>query len=251
MLHKGLVEDLGKLLHCLVSGTSGGGKSSFVNNFIQSLMLFGSDILFLLIDFKGNELIQYKHFSNCLFIREHKRLNGLLNSLITEMEHRYKRLVGCPDVQSYNKKNPDNKIPYIVVIIDEAAEITLDKNMSEELNDKILRLLNMGRASGIFFEYATQRPSGTQIDTDNRAILQTKITFMVTSKKETQFTETTNADKLIEGEFIIKSPRYKCEKFKGLFVDREDEERNIILKKLENKFAKGGKNNVFSVNLDK
>ena len=246
-----VIEDLAKLLHCLVSGTSGGGKSSFINNFIQSLMLFGSDVLFMLVDFKGNELVQYKHLSNCLFVTEHEQLNELLKSLMKEMDSRYKKMNCCPDIQSYNKKNPTNKIPYIVVIIDEVAEIMLEKSMSDELNNKLTRFANKGRASGVLFVYSTQRPSGEQVDTDIRAILNTKITFMVTTKKETQFTEATNADKLTEGEFIIKSTRRRCERFKGLFVDREDEKRNIVFKELENKFVNGGKKDGIIVNLNK
>lgn len=248
---KKVVEDLAKLLHLLVSGTTGGGKSSFINNLIQSLMLFGSDVLFVLIDFKGNELIQYKHFKNSIFITEHRKLNTLLDTLMIEMDNRYIKMGSCPDIQSYNKKHQDNKIPYVVVVIDEVAEIMLEKTISEKLNIKLTRFVNKGRAAGILFVFATQRPSGEQVDTDVRAILNTKITFMVTSKKETQFTETVNADKLIEGEFIIKSPKRRSERFKGLFLDREDEKRNFVFEELENKFTNGGKNNVFSIDLNK
>jgi hypothetical protein len=245
-----IIEDLADMLSSLVAGARGNGKSVFVNVLIQSLMsLSTKEIIFVLADFKGNECIQYKDFKNCLFISSHDKFINILNELIKEMELRYKKLGKLKNLKDYNE-NAVEKLPYIVVIIDEMACISLcDEKLSESINLKLMDLLNRGRASGIIIIGAMQRPSSKQIDTNVRANLDAKISFRVSDKKETSFTETPGAEKLNRGEFIINAIGYDCERIQSLFID--DKERNFIFEKLEKKFGKGGKKDGFILNLDK
>jgi DNA segregation ATPase FtsK/SpoIIIE, S-DNA-T family len=236
-----IIEDLTKLLNMLIAGTPGSGKSCFVNVVIQSMMLFGNNVLFLLADFKGNELNQYKDFQNCIFITKHEQLSQILDELIQEMESRYRKLGKLKNIRDYNKLHNDNdKLPYVILLVDEMACISLcDRELSEEINMKIMDLLNRGRASGIIFIGAMQRPSSKQINTNVRANLDTKVVCRVSDKKETQFTDTPRAEKLESGEFLVNAQEYNCEKFKGLFID--DQNRNIVFENLENKLSGGGK----------
>jgi len=245
-----IVEDLADMLSSLVAGARGNGKSVFVNSLIQSLMTLSiKEISFILADFKGNELIQYKDFDNCLFISSHAKFGGILDELITEMETRYKKLGKLKNLKDYNESHTE-KLPYIVVIIDEMACISLcDNKMAEKINIKLMDILNRGRACGIIIIGAMQRPSSIQIDTNVRANLDAKIAFRVADKRETQFTETPGAEKLNRGEFIINALGYDCERFKSLFI--EDKKRNFVFERLENKFANGGEKDGFIVNLNK
>ena len=246
-----IVEDLASMLSSLIAGSRGSGKSVFVNNLIQSLMALNSEDNngFILPDFKGNELCQYKDFKNCLFINSHTSFDEILGGLINEMESRYEKLGKLKSLKDYNKLN-DEKLPYITVIIDEMACISLcDKELSESINLKLMDILNRGRACGIVIIGAMQRPSSKQIDTNVRANLDAKIAFRVSDKRETIFTETPGAEKLNRGEFIINAIGYDCERFKSLFID--DKNRNFIFKELENRYANGVKKDGFIINLDK
>ena len=249
---KMIVEDLNSGDSFLVAGARGNGKSCFVNVLIQSLMTFALDkIIFFLIDFKGNELSQYKNFLNCTFFgaRSHSRVNKILDELITEMESRNMKMGKLKNIKDYNEIH-EEKLPYIVIIIDELSLVTIrGGKLSDDINEKLTELLNVGRAAGIIVIGAMQRPNAEQIDTNVRAMLDSKFVFRVAKKSETQFTDTEGAEKLAKGEFIANTKTFDCERFKGLFID--DKKRNFVFEKLENKFANGGVKDDFILNLDK
>ena len=194
------------------------------------------------------------HFSNCIFFGEdsHERVNIMLDELLTEMTTRNKKLAAgrVKNLKDYNEAHAE-KLPYIVVLVDELSLISLDDNveLAKKINKKLTKLLNVGRAAGIIVIGAMQRPDAEQIDTSVRANLDAKFVFRVADKKETQFTDVQGAEKLDRGEFIANTKTFDCERFKGLFID--DKKRNFVFEELENKFANGGKKDVNFVNLNK
>jgi hypothetical protein len=231
---KVIVEDLVILLHTLIAGTSGGGKSSFFNCLIQSAMYFGCNASFIMVDFKRIELNQYKDFNNTIFIKEQDVFLKVLKKLNIEMERRYNLFEkeGVKKIQSYNLKKK-KKLPYIIVCIDELADLRVNSNdeLTKAIEDILMRLLNMARACGILIVCATQRPSSKQLNTDIRDRLDTKISFKVSIADTQRMIGVMNTEKLKVGEFIIISEKYNNVKFKSLFID-EDDNRNSVYEKL-------------------
>jgi len=250
---KMIVEDLNDVDSALIAGSRGNGKSCFVNVMLQSLLVFAAaKLILILIDFKGNELIQYANFSNCVFFDEnsHDRVNKMLDELLTEMAIRNKKLGRIKNLNDYNETHTE-KLPYIIVLIDELSLVSLDDNveLATKINKKFTKLLNIGRAAGIIFIGAMQRPDAEQIDTRVRANLDGKFIFRVAKKSEAQFTDVQGTERLDRGEFIANTRNLDCERFKGLYI--EDKKRNIVLEELENKYANGGKKDDIFVNLNK
>lgn len=230
-----VVEDLIEMQSMLVTGIPKSGKSCFVNNFIQSSMFFKNHCLYVLIDLKGNELNQYLSFKNCMFIKKNKHIEAIMALLIKEIEARYEVLGTCKNLKDFNESNNMN-IPYIVILVDELAEISLGEEKSKKLINNMVRIGNLGRACGVYLIGATQRPSHTQVATDGRAAFTTTITGRVANKRDCSFTDSPGAEKLRAGEFLVNSFNYTLEKFKGLFID--DRKHNYIFDELKEKLTK-------------
>jgi hypothetical protein len=242
-----VIEDIAELKNTFVAGIPGSGKSSLVNGLIQSSMFFGNDCLYVMGDLKGNELKPYRGFKNCIFINNHQQLFEVLSNLIIEVKERYEKLDTLKNLKDYNSLNK-TKIPYILLFVDELAEITIGSSseLAESINRLILRIENLGRACGVFFIGSTQRISHTQVSTDNRGASNTTITFRVANKKDCNFTDSPGAEKLYVGEFIINSIKgYNLEKFKALWID--DRNQNYIFEELKEILA-GRNKNVVSFN---
>ncbi|MEN8906707.1 MAG: FtsK/SpoIIIE domain-containing protein, partial [Clostridiales bacterium] len=246
-----VLEDMTNLLHTLIGGTSGGGKSSFFNCLIQSLMYFGSDVTLIMADFKRVELSQYKDFKNTIFIKKQDVFLQTLKNLDKEMEKRYDLFesTGVKKIQSYNLKFK-NKLPFIIVCIDEIADLRVNnnENLTQEIEDYLTRLLNMGRAAGIIVICATQRPSAKQLNTELRDRLVTKISFQVTVNETQKMIGVHGTEKLKTGEFIMISEKYDNVRFKALFID-EDNNQNRVYEKLSEIY--GGKSNVINTRKEK
>lgn len=151
---------LNKARHVLVAGTTGSGKSAWVNQLIVTLLLNKSpkELLFYMIDVKRVELSVYKNFPHVQsVITDADESIRLLSSLITEMNSRYKLFEenNVKNISLYNGKNPSNKLPYIVCVIDEYAELAL---RSESVHDYVQTITQLSRASGIHLVIATQDP---------------------------------------------------------------------------------------------
>ncbi|MEN8906170.1 MAG: FtsK/SpoIIIE domain-containing protein [Clostridiales bacterium] len=248
---KMVVEDMTNLLHTLIGGTSGGGKSSFFNCLVQSIMYFGSDVTFIMADFKRVELSQYKNFKNTIFIKKQEVFLETLKKLDQEMENRYDLFesTGVKKIQSYNLKQK-KKLPFIIVCIDEIADLRVNnnENLTEDIEDILTRLLNMGRAAGIIIICATQRPSAKQLNTELRDRLVTKISFQVTVKETQKMIGVYGTEKLKTGEFIIISEKYDNVRFKALFID-EDNGKNKVYDKLFETY--GGRNDAINAREEK
>ena len=181
------VTDLKKLPHLLIAGTTGSGKSVGINAMILSLLYRNSpdELKFLMIDPKMLEFSIFNDIPHLLtpVITEPKKAIMALNSMVKEMERRYKLMAKArvKNIEGYNAKvNEDEKMPYIVIIIDELADLMMTSGKDVEYS--IARLAQMARASGIHLIVATQRPSVDVVTGLIKANLPSRISFKVGQK---------------------------------------------------------------------
>lgn len=179
---KAVVEDLAKLPHLLVAGSTGAGKSVAVNSMIMGLLYHKKpqDVKLILIDPKRLELAPYNDIPHLLFpvATESGKALFVLKWLLTEMERRYTLMAeqGVRNIQENNNLN----LPYIVAIIDEFADLIMTSG--KDLEHCVVRLAQMARASGIHLIIATQRPSVDVITGLIKANFPSRIAFRVSSK---------------------------------------------------------------------
>jgi len=181
------VTDLKKLPHLLIAGTTGSGKSVGINAMILSLLYRNSpdELKFLMIDPKMLEFSIFNDIPHLLtpVITEPKKAIMALNSMVKEMERRYKLMAKArvKNIEGYNSKVADSeKMPYIVIIIDELADLMMTSGKDVEYS--IARLAQMARASGIHLIVATQRPSVDVVTGLIKANLPSRISFKVGQK---------------------------------------------------------------------
>jgi len=179
------VTDLAKLPHLLIAGTTGSGKSVGINSMILSLLYRNSpdELKFVMVDPKQLEFSIYNDIPHLLtpVITEPKKAISALNAMVKEMERRYKLMAEAKvkNIESFNKKS-DEKLPYIVIIIDELADLMMTSGKDVEY--AIARLAQMARASGIHLIVATQRPSVDVVTGLIKANLPSRISFKVGQK---------------------------------------------------------------------
>ena len=195
IMGKSILADLSKMPHLLVAGSTGSGKSVCINTIICSILMRykPNEVKLVLVDPKKVELTNYNGIPHllCPVVSDPKKASLTLQRVVTEMEKRYdlfaekefKNIAGYNEwVDKENKKNPDNKItkmPYIVVIIDELADLMLVA--SKEVQDSIMRITQMARAAGIHLIVATQRPSTDVITGVIKNNIPSRIAFSVSS----------------------------------------------------------------------
>ena len=199
--------DLAKTPHLLIAGSTGSGKSVCVNTMILSILYKRSpqEVRMILIDPKIVELKLYNDIPHLLtpVITEPKKAFQALQYCICEMERRYALLdgMGVREITSYNKRIVERKIaaeklPYIVVIIDEFADLMA--TTGKELESTVARLAAMSRAVGIHLVLATQRPSIDVITGLIKANIPSRIAFMVASKTDSRIIiDQVGAEKLL------------------------------------------------------
>ncbi|QCI29226.1 DNA translocase FtsK [Caminibacter pacificus] len=185
------VTDLAKLPHLLIAGTTGSGKSVGINAMILSLLYKNSpdELKFVMIDPKMLEFSIYEDIPHLLtpVITESKKAIVALNAMVKEMERRYKLMAKkrVKNIEGYNKKVDKNeKLPYIVIIIDELADLMMTSGKDVEY--AIARLAQMARASGIHLIVATQRPSVDVVTGLIKANLPSRISFKVGQKVDSK-----------------------------------------------------------------
>ena len=195
IMGKSILADLSKMPHLLVAGSTGSGKSVCINTIICSILMRykPNEVKLILVDPKKVELTNYNGIPHllCPVVSDPKKASVVLQKVVAEMEKRYdlfaekefKNIAGYNEwVDKENKKNPDNKItkmPYIVVIIDELADLMLVA--SKEVQDSIMRITQMARAAGIHLIVATQRPSTDIITGVIKNNIPSRIAFSVSS----------------------------------------------------------------------
>lgn len=190
VVSKDKVIDLAKMPHLLVAGTTGSGKSVFLNVAILSLLykLQPAQVQLALIDPKRVEFSNYRAVPHLYapIATKLDQASGLLSSLVDEMERRYELLEehGVKSLEAYNQE-VNEKLPYIVLVIDEVADLmmqTTDKTVS----DKITRLAQLARAAGIHIIMATQRPVVDIMTGLIKANMPARIAFRVESKQDSR-----------------------------------------------------------------
>ena len=180
-----VITDLGRLPHVLIAGATGSGKSVCINSFIATMLFRASpdEIKFILIDPKRVELTQFNGIPHLLtpVIVDPEKVVSALKWLLAEMDRRYKLFaeVGVRNVEGYNELSGFQAMPYIVVVVDELADIMLFA--PSEVEDSITRLAQMSRATGIHLIVSTQRPSVDIITGLIKANIPCRIAFNVTS----------------------------------------------------------------------
>jgi S-DNA-T family DNA segregation ATPase FtsK/SpoIIIE len=183
-----MVADLAEMPHLMIAGTTGSGKSVCVNGIIMSFLLNATpdEVRFVMVDPKMVELSQFNDIPHLLAptVTDPKKAAGVLNWVVGEMENRYKKLsaIGVKNIKGYNAKG--NTMPYIVVIIDELADLM--QVSAKTVESSITRLAQLSRAVGIHLILATQRPSVDVITGVIKANFPARISFKVASKVDSR-----------------------------------------------------------------
>lgn len=218
-----IITDLGDMPHLLIAGATGSGKTVCVNSIITSMLFQAApdEVKFLMVDPKMVELAIFNDIPHllCPVVTEHKKVAGALEWVVSEMESRYKLFakIGARNIDLYNKKienkepkaegeEAPSKLPYIVVIIDELADLMAIAQ--REIENAIQRLAQLSRAVGIHIILATQRPSVDVITGVIKANFPARISFKVASKVDSRTVLDMNgADKLLgKGDMLFIEP---------------------------------------------
>jgi len=183
-----IIADLSDMPHLLIAGTTGAGKTVCVNALIMSILFNASpeDVKFLMVDPKMVELTQFNDIPHmlCPAVTDHKKVSAALNWIVGEMEARYQLLskAGVRNIKGYHAQG--NVLPYIVVIIDELADLM--QVSAKTIESAITRLAQLSRAVGIHLVLATQRPSVDVITGVIKANFPSRISFKVASKVDSR-----------------------------------------------------------------
>ncbi|HTU69288.1 MAG TPA: DNA translocase FtsK [Candidatus Baltobacteraceae bacterium] len=182
--------DLGKMPHLLVAGATGSGKSVCLNTIIASLLVSATpdQVQLLMIDPKRVELTVYNGIPHLIkdVITDARMAAGALFEMTKEMDSRYERFAkaGVRKIEEYNAKFPEEKLPFVVIVIDELADLMLVAPAKVETT--IMRLAQLARATGIHLIVATQRPSVDVITGLIKANIPSRIAFAVSSQVDSR-----------------------------------------------------------------
>lgn len=236
-----VMSDLTKMPHCIIAGATGSGKSVCINTIVMSILLNArpDEIKLLMVDPKKVELTPYTKLPHMLapVITEPREACAALNWLVKEMENRYDilKLVGMRNIDGFNNrkinkeledsfgKEIPEKMPYIVGIVDELADLMMVS--SSDIETPIARIAQMARAVGIHLILATQRPSREVITGLIKANFPTRISFKVASRVNSQIVlDETGAETLLgNGDMLFLPPGSShLVRAQGAFVRDED-----------------------------
>ncbi|MCK5084470.1 MAG: DNA translocase FtsK 4TM domain-containing protein [Candidatus Pacebacteria bacterium] len=229
-----ILADLGKMPHLMIAGSTGSGKTVCVNTLISGLLFQNSPetLKFILVDPKRVELTPYNdipHLLTGVITDPDKAVNSLKWS-ISEMENRYETLshLGCRNIESYNhavrtKYKQREILPYIVIVIDELADLMATHG--REVEAAIVRLAQMARAVGIHLVLSTQRPSVEVITGLIKANITTRIAFQVASQIDSRtILDMSGAEKLLgSGDMLyLSGDSNKPKRIQGVFISEEE-----------------------------
>jgi len=223
------VSDISKMPHLLIAGATGSGKSVAIHVIVLSLLAQNSpeDLRLILVDPKKVELTCYNdvpHLLTPVITDVDKTINSL-RWTVAEMERRFILLSesGKRDIQSYNKAYPDNKLPYIVAVIDELADLM--SVAANEVEAAVVRLAQMSRAVGIHLILATQRPSVNIITGLIKANITARIAFTVASQVDSRtIIDSAGAEKLLgKGDMLyVASELGKPRRIQGAYITENE-----------------------------
>lgn len=215
--------------HLLIAGSTGSGKSVCLNTIICSLLYkyTPDELKFLLIDPKKVELNLYNDIPHLVapVVTEPKKAAVALKWMVNEMENRYQILsdLGVKDIKSYNSvvKN-EEKLPYVVIIIDELADLMMAAPV--EVETYICRIAQKARAAGLHLIVATQRPSVQVITGDIKSNIPTRIAFAVFSQIDARtILDSVGAEKLLgKGDMLFTEKGGKLKRIQGAYISEDE-----------------------------
>ena len=243
-----LIDDLTKMPHCLIAGTTGSGKSVCINTIIMSILYLQrpDTVKLILVDPKVVEMAPFKDIPHlmCPVINDPGRATSVLEWACTKMDERYEFLAeaGVRNIKDYNKLTQEEliekfqpgtpeeearipkKLPYIIVIVDELADLMMQSggNSGKEVEAHIVRLAQKARAVGIHLILATQRPQATVVTGLIKANMPSKIAFRVNSKMDSRIVLDQNGAEVLlgQGDMLYLAPgASKPVRSQGTFID--------------------------------
>jgi S-DNA-T family DNA segregation ATPase FtsK/SpoIIIE len=226
--------NLEKLPHMLVAGTTGSGKSIFIHSLLIPLLYKNSpdQLKMILIDPKRVELSIYEGIPHLIapVITEAKKSIAVFRWAVSEMDRRYEMFMkaGARDIRSYNKNNKEEAIPFVMIVIDEMADLM--STFGKEIEGYIVRLAQMARATGIHLVLATQRPSVNVVTGLIKANIQARAALQVASQIDSRtIIDMAGAEKLLgKGDMLFVSNDYsKPKRIQSSFV-AEEEIREVV-----------------------
>ncbi len=224
-----VVTDLTRMPHLLVAGATGSGKSIFINSLILSILYKAdpSDVKMLMVDPKLLELSAYSDIPHLIapVITNPKEASAALQKMVFEMERRYRLLAerGARNIDNFNKNvEPYERLPYIVIFIDELADLMF--TAPADVENAITRLAQMARASGIHLILATQRPSVDVITGLIKANFPARISFQLTTKVDSRtILDSHGAEQLLGmGDMLFMVPGAKIVRVHGAYVSEKE-----------------------------
>jgi S-DNA-T family DNA segregation ATPase FtsK/SpoIIIE len=227
-----IATDLTQMPHLLIAGTTGSGKSVCVNTIVACLLLQNTPatLKLVMVDPKRVELTGYNGVPHLVapVVVDLERVTGTLQWAMREMDNRYKRLaeVGTRNISEFNKKaaaKGEEAMPYIVIVIDELADLMMLS--PEETERGITRLAQLARATGIHMVIATQRPSVDVVTGLIKANFPARIAFAVASSTDSRvILDTTGAERLLgQGDMLFQSPDAAAPiRMQGCFVGQKE-----------------------------
>ena len=235
---KAVVTDLSKMPHVLIAGATGSGKSVCINTLIVSILYKYSpdEVKLLMVDPKVVELNVYNGIPHLLIpvVTDPKKAAAALNWAVNEMTRRYKLFAdnGVRNIESYNalynKGEVSEKLPYIVIIVDELADLMMA--CPHDVEDYICRLAQMARAAGMHLVIATQRPSVDVITGVIKANIPSRISFAVSSQIDSRtILDSAGAEKLLGRGDMLFYPvgESKPQRVQGAFISEEEVEHVV------------------------
>jgi S-DNA-T family DNA segregation ATPase FtsK/SpoIIIE len=229
--------DLARMPHLLIAGTTGSGKSGCINAILTSILLRASpeQVRLILIDPKRIELNHYESIPHLLtpVVSSPKEASAVLLNVVTEMERRYERLAqvrarGLPEANRAFRKRGEDELPYLLVVIDELADLMMVS--PQDVEDAIIRLAQKSRAVGIHLVLATQRPSVDVITGMIKANVPSRIAFAVSSQTDSRvILDSNGAESLLGSGDMLYKPlgTSRLQRVQGAYVT-EDEVALIV-----------------------
>ena len=244
-----VIADVAKMPHVLIAGSTGSGKSVCINTLITSILYKAkpNEVKLLMVDPKVVELSVYNGIPHLLIpvVTDPKKAAGALSWAVQEMVNRYSLFAekGVRDIKGYNaaieKEGGTGKLPQIVIIIDELADLMMVA--AKEVEDAICRLAQMARAAGMHLVIATQRPSVDVITGIIKANIPSRIAFAVSSQVDSRtILDTAGAEKLLgKGDMLFyPSGAPKPTRVQGSYVSDEEVEKIVDFLKFNGGEAK-------------
>jgi len=226
------VVDLSEMPHMLIAGATGSGKSVMINTLLTSLLYRNTpaDLKLILVDPKQVELTPYNDIPHLLtpVITQPEQTLSALKWAVAEMERRYKLLAdaGKRDIKGYNQAKKEEEMPYIVIVIDELADLMMVA--ARDVEALIVRIAQKARAVGIHLVLATQRPSVDVITGLIKANIPARIAFTVTSQVDSRtILDSVGAEKLLgKGDMLLSTPRLpKPKRIQAAFTSEDEAEK--------------------------